>query len=81
MGWGGGRHWDLLGLCAEPLLGHDEHLPSLTSCPFSASRTELYLHQVADSSSFGMGVWSKVRRRSSWVVRVGACDPEAMMGG
>ncbi|KAM9055985.1 unconventional myosin-XVIIIb-like isoform 3-T3 [Megaptera novaeangliae] len=24
-------------------------------------RTELYLHQLADSSSFGMGVWPKVR--------------------
>lgn len=42
--------------------------PSLTSSPFSASRTELHLHQLADSSSFGLGVWPKVRRRSSWGV-------------
>ncbi|XP_059751476.1 unconventional myosin-XVIIIb-like isoform X3 [Balaenoptera ricei] len=25
-------------------------------------RTELYLHQLADSSSFGMGVWPKASR-------------------
>ncbi|XP_030873762.1 unconventional myosin-XVIIIb-like isoform X2 [Leptonychotes weddellii] len=34
-------------------------------------RTELYLHQMADSSSFGMGVWPKVRRGpSGGVVRM-----------
>lgn len=55
---------------------HDDHLPCqatgmggctpplLTSGAFSASRTELYLHQMADSSSFGMGIWPKVRERS-----------------
>lgn len=39
-------------------------VPPLTSGAFSAFRTELYLHQMADSSSFGMGIWPKVRGRS-----------------
>ncbi|KAB0370039.1 hypothetical protein FD755_018001 [Muntiacus reevesi] len=29
-------------------------------------RTDLYLHQMADNSSFGMGLWPKVRRRPFW---------------
>ncbi|KAG8515065.1 LOW QUALITY PROTEIN: Unconventional myosin-XVIIIb, partial [Galemys pyrenaicus] len=33
--------------------------PSLTPRAFSASRTELSLHQMADGSSFGMGTWPK----------------------
>lgn len=67
----------------------DEHLvcratevgsPSLTSSPFSASRTELYLHQMADSSSFGMGVWPKVRRRSFWGEGCGCLCPRGQDG-
>lgn len=38
--------------------------PSLISHPFSASRTELHLHQMAEHNSFGMGTWPKVRGRS-----------------
>lgn len=54
-------------------LCHDDHTlgqvtgeggPSLTSHPFSASRTELDLQQLANSNSFSMGVWPRVRRGS-----------------
>lgn len=30
------------------------------SLPIPSSRTELNLHQMAESHAFGMGVWSKV---------------------
>lgn len=69
-----GQLWGHLGHCMEPhaMMTAYSPRPSVWAGPSSllvpsVSRTDLYLHQMADSNSFGMGLWPKVRRRPPWV--------------
>lgn len=68
-----GQLWGHLGHCVEPhtmVTTCSPRLPVWARPPLllvpSVFRTDLYLHQMADSSSFGMGLWPKVRRRPFW---------------
>ena len=67
-----GQLWGHLGHCMEPhamMTACSPRPPVWAGPPLllvpSVSRTDLYQHQTAGSSSFGMGLWPKVRRKPS----------------